>query len=193
MMLQLTLAECFHCRAEVDKLYTRSKSLIKASELYMVMAQVRLKAGDFAGFKTKKAAAEKAKAEGRALFEQAQRVSWSANNPQQQALRIDLHGQGTSRALQRFVEQLNVILHLDSPGGIQLLVITGKGNHSEGNVGKIKLNVLKYLEERAMQVRAQSGTPWRVKWQIDPSNEGCIVVTIDGRPDTKPIALESAA
>lgn len=173
------------CRDVADQLYTKSKSLIAASQVHLTAAQAMLDAGNMEGYRQKKQAADKARMEGRAAFEEANRLSWAANNKTMQSWSTDLHGLGTTVAMRRFVDTLQSLLSMDSPGGVVYHVVTGKGKHSDDNVPKIKLNVLKYLEERANQVLADTGKPWVVTWRIDPSNEGCVQVHIPGSGDSQ--------
>ncbi|KAF8073219.1 Abcb9 [Scenedesmus sp. PABB004] len=156
-----------------DKLYERSRTLSNAAQVYMTAAQALLAAGDAAGFRAKKDAADAARAGSKAAWDEAQRLSWSANNAAEQEWTVDLHGLGTSVALRKFAVQFDGLSAMDSPGGIRYKVVTGKGKHSEGNVPRIKLGVLQFLEERrAAEVAAAGGRPWAVTWEVDPSNEG---------------------
>jgi DNA-nicking Smr family endonuclease len=148
----------------------------------MTAAQAMLADNNDAGYREQKAAADRLRAESRAAFDEAQRLSWSANNTAQQTWQVDLHGLGTSVALRKFVSQFSGLEAMASghPGGVLYQVITGKGKHSEDNVPKIKLGVLQYLEERAEAVMQETGRRWGVSWQVDPCNEGVVNVYIPG-------------
>jgi DNA-nicking Smr family endonuclease len=156
--------------------------LNKGATVLMTAASSLLAEGNEEGYREKKAAADKLRAESLAAFDEAQRLSWSANNKAQQAWQVDLHGLGTSVALRKFVSQFSGLEAMASghPGGVLYQVITGKGKHSEDNVPKIKLGVLQYLQERGDAVLQQTGEPWAVSWQVDPCNEGCVNVYIPG-------------
>lgn len=168
------------CREAADRLYAKSKTLQTAATVYMTAAQALLADNDMQGYKDKKAAADKVRAESKAAFEEAQRLSWSANNKAQQTWQADLHGLAVHVALRKFVSQFEMLAAMDCPGGVLYKVIVGKGKHSEDNVPKIKLGVLQYLEEKAEQVLGETGEPWPVQWQIDPCNEGLLCVYIPG-------------
>ncbi|WIA09664.1 hypothetical protein OEZ85_009050 [Tetradesmus obliquus] len=169
-------------KAAADKLYTKSRTLSQGATVLLTAASALLAEGNDAGYREKKAAADKLRAESLAAFDEAQRLSWSANNTAQQAWQVDLHGLGTSVALRKFVAQFSGLeaMAAGHPGGVLYSVITGKGKHSTDNVPKIKLGVLQYLQERAEAVLQQTGRPWAVLWQVDPSNEGLVNVYIPG-------------
>lgn len=182
VLLPVSAISSLPCRAAADKLYTKSRTLSQGATVLLTAASALLAEGNDAGYREKKAAADKLRAESLAAFDEAQRLSWSANNTAQQAWQVDLHGLGTSVALRKFVAQFSGLeaMAAGHPGGVLYSVITGKGKHSTDNVPKIKLGVLQYLQERAEAVLQQTGRPWAVRWQVDPSNEGLVNVYIPG-------------
>ncbi|KAF6256254.1 hypothetical protein COO60DRAFT_1530230 [Scenedesmus sp. NREL 46B-D3] len=186
---------CLFARAAADKLYTKSRTLNQGAIVLMTAAQAMLAEHDEEGYREKKAAAEQLRAESRAAFDEAQRLSWSANNKAQQTWQVDLHGLGTSVALRKFVSQFSGLEAMASghPGGVLYQVITGKGKHSEDNVPKIKLGVMQYLMERGEAVMEETGRPWGVSWQVDPCNEGVVNVYIPGCSEEEAEPADSSA
>lgn len=169
-------------RAEADRLYTMSKKLLSAHEMFMEAAQAALKADNRKGYEENIQSSRKAKQEGRAAYHEANSLSWTANNQKVQTWSCDLHGMGTTKALAKVANNLENLRTMGSPGGVVFTIITGKGNHSDGNVGKIKLNVLKYLEDQA---RSNVDRPW-FKYGVDAKNDGVVTVEIFGSQSQEP-------
>jgi DNA-nicking Smr family endonuclease len=119
------------------------------------------------------------RAESRAAFDEAQKLSWRANNARSQCWEVDLHGLGHVQALAKFTQLLSMLRGMDHPGGVLFRVVVGQGHHSEGNVPKIKHGVLQYLAEQgAREEEASGGAPWAVTWEVGPANAGVINVMI---------------
>ncbi|GAX73309.1 hypothetical protein CEUSTIGMA_g763.t1 [Chlamydomonas eustigma] len=79
---------------------------------------------------------------------------------------MDLHHMFVEEALGVLRRTLTTLRALNSPEGMLLKVITGRGNHSINGVPLIKKAVLDYLREESLQS------------YVDPSNEGVVCVQL---------------
>lgn len=165
-------------------LYAQAARYTSAANIFLTAAQELLRAKDKAGYEDKIRAAREAQAKAQAARDQAAKVSWTANNQRSAEWLVDLHGLSVPVAMSRFVGQFELLQKMDHPADVVFRVIVGQGHHSENNVPRIKLNVMQYLMEQAERVQAeQGGKPWRVSWEVDPTNPGVIIITIHPRQD----------
>ena len=167
------------CREAADALYDKAKLYNSAADVLTTAAQDDIKGkGDKASYRKNIEEANKLRQLAKAAIEEAQRVSWAANNNRSSVWEVDLHGLGVTKAIAQFAKQFKALQLLEHPGGVLFRVIVGQGKHSEDKVPKIKLGILQYMEEQSQMAQEETGKPWGITWQVDPTNPGVINVHI---------------
>lgn len=165
-------------RATADKLFKTANRLYDSAGILVIAAQQDLKQHDRAGYDAKMEEVRNLRAQAGAAIDEAQRIAWSANNARSTVWDVDLHGLSVSRAIAQFAKQFKGLQSMEHPGGVLFRVIVGQGKHSEDKVPKIKLGILKYLQEEQEMVEGTTGKPWGITWEVDPTNPGVINVRL---------------
>lgn len=75
-------------REKADRLYAQHSTLQSAAHVYMAAAQALLVRGDKDGSRAKRAAAERARADAQAALQEAERLTWSANNNERKTWQV---------------------------------------------------------------------------------------------------------
>jgi len=170
-------------KAATDALYEKATKCNELAQVLMTAAQGELKAGNTERFRDYSDRANAQRKAAKEAIEEAQRVAWSANNQRSNCWEVDLHGLPVAKAIAQFEKQFRALQAMGHPGGVVFRVIVGKGKHSEGNVPKIKLGILQYLEEESKAALEKTGSPWDVSWEVDPGNPGVLNVPLPPEGD----------
>jgi hypothetical protein len=154
----------------VDELRRRADKAYQAQRILLAAYQAAEAEGGGSKAAALLAQAREMGAKGKALVDEANAAAWRAHNRCiRNTWEIDLHLMGAKPAMEKLMQQLTLIKAMDSPGGVLVRVITGRGNHSKDGVPAIRNRVTAYLQDGEFE------------HSIDPDNPGVVLVHIGGK------------
>jgi DNA-nicking Smr family endonuclease len=157
----------------VDELRRRADKAFQAQKILLAAYQAaEAEAGGRASAKSASllAQAREMGAKAKALVDEANAAAWRAHNRLiRNTWEIDLHLMGAKPAMEKLMQQLTLIKAMDSPGGVLVRVITGRGRHSADGVPAIRNRVTAYLQDGEFD------------HSIDPDNPGVVLVHVGGK------------